>query len=106
MDSDEPVSQLHKCAFEFKNNPSKFVYLSLSNERIIGITVKLYQSINKINKRFYYFRVNHLSTIVFMLILMTQHVGQLYQLIKQNIHGLKLEVPFHIQLHLLQLLDL
>ncbi|UJR28091.1 hypothetical protein I4U23_009346 [Adineta vaga] len=40
MDSDEPVSQLHKCAFEFKNNPSDFVYLSLLNERIIGITSK------------------------------------------------------------------
>ncbi len=41
-DSDEPVSQLHKCAFEFKNNPSNLTYLSLSNERIVGITVKIY----------------------------------------------------------------
>ncbi|CAF0962121.1 unnamed protein product [Adineta ricciae] len=40
IDSDEPVSQLHKCAFEFKHSLSNFVYLSLLNERIIGIASK------------------------------------------------------------------
>ncbi|CAF0804759.1 unnamed protein product [Adineta steineri] len=40
IESDEPVSQLHKCAFEFKNNPTNFIYLSLVNERIVGIAGK------------------------------------------------------------------
>lgn len=42
LDSDEPVSQLHKCAFEFKNSPSSTgsaVYLCLATERIVGIAV-------------------------------------------------------------------
>ncbi len=43
VDSDEPVSQLHKCAFEFKNNLSNYVYLSLLNERIVGISVRINQ---------------------------------------------------------------
>ncbi|CAF4146144.1 unnamed protein product, partial [Rotaria sp. Silwood2] len=47
IDSDEPVSQLHKCAFEFKNHPSNFIYLSLVNERIVAITGK-----SCINERF------------------------------------------------------
>ena len=92
MDCDEPVSQLHKCAFEFKNNPSKYVYLSLANERIIGISVKINQSISQREILFDHFRENHLSMNVFVLILVIQHVGQSYQLIKQNIHGLKQEV--------------
>lgn len=44
LDSDEPVSQLHKCAFEFKNGPSSsanLVYLCLATERIVGIAVSL-----------------------------------------------------------------
>ncbi|CAF2576838.1 unnamed protein product [Rotaria sp. Silwood2] len=43
LDSDEPVSQLHKCAFEFKNGPSSssnLVYLCLATERIVGIAGK------------------------------------------------------------------
>ena len=43
LDSDEPVSQLHKCAFEFKNgpaSPSNLVYLCLATERIVGIAVR------------------------------------------------------------------
>ncbi|CAF1933228.1 unnamed protein product [Rotaria magnacalcarata] len=43
LDSDEPVSQLHKCAFEFKNGPSSsssIVYLCLTGERIVGIAGK------------------------------------------------------------------
>ncbi|CAF0794029.1 unnamed protein product [Rotaria sordida] len=40
IDSDEPVSQLHKCAFEFQNHSSKFIYLSLVNERIVAIAGK------------------------------------------------------------------
>jgi hypothetical protein len=52
LDSDEPVSQLHKCAFEFKNNPSKFVYLSLANEHIVGNSVKINHQKNK--QRFYF----------------------------------------------------
>ncbi|CAF1343625.1 unnamed protein product [Adineta steineri] len=43
LDSDEPVSQLHKCAFEFKSapaSPSSLVYLCLAGERIIGIAGK------------------------------------------------------------------
>lgn len=43
VDSDEPVSQLHKCAFELKNNSSNPTYLSLVNERIVGISVRLKQ---------------------------------------------------------------
>jgi recombining binding protein (suppressor of hairless) len=43
LDSDEPVSQLHKCAFEFKNgpsSPSNLVYLCLATDRIVGIAVR------------------------------------------------------------------
>jgi len=43
LDSDEPVSQLHKCAFEFKNGPASSgssVYLCLATERIVGIAGK------------------------------------------------------------------
>jgi hypothetical protein len=43
IDSNEPVSQLHKCAFEFKNNSSNLTYLSLSNERIVGTLVRINQ---------------------------------------------------------------
>lgn len=46
LDSDEPVSQLHKCAFEFKNgpstSPSNLIYLCLATERIVGIAVWIY----------------------------------------------------------------
>ena len=44
LDSDEPVSQLHKCAFEFKNGPatpSNLVYLCLATEKIVGIAVRM-----------------------------------------------------------------
>ncbi|CAF4535710.1 unnamed protein product [Rotaria sp. Silwood1] len=47
IDSDEPVSQLHKCAFEFKNYSSNFIYLSLVNERIVAVAGK-----SCINERF------------------------------------------------------
>ncbi|CAF0723845.1 unnamed protein product [Adineta ricciae] len=43
LDSDEPVSQLHKCAFEFKSgpsSPSNLVYLCLAGDRIVGIAGK------------------------------------------------------------------
>jgi recombining binding protein (suppressor of hairless) len=46
QDSDEPVSQLHKCAFEFKNNSSNLTYLSLLNERIVGNLVRIDHSKN------------------------------------------------------------
>ncbi|CAF3289156.1 unnamed protein product [Rotaria socialis] len=41
IDCDEPVSQLHKCAFEFKNHPSNYIYLSLVNERIVAVAGKV-----------------------------------------------------------------
>ncbi|CAF3414428.1 unnamed protein product [Rotaria sp. Silwood1] len=44
LDSDEPVSQLHKCAFEFKSGPSSsssnLLYLCLAGDRIVGIAGK------------------------------------------------------------------
>ena len=43
LDSNEPVSQLHKCAFEIKTNSSNFIYLALLNERIVSISVRINQ---------------------------------------------------------------
>ena len=50
IDSDEPVSQLHKCAFEFKNHSAKLTYLSLVNERIVGISVRINENEKKERK--------------------------------------------------------
>ena len=107
LDSDEPVSQLHKCAFEFKSgpsSPSNLVYLCLAGDRIVGIAVSVGRQRN-LENILSVFRVNHVQTNVFVSILMIRHVGQSYQLIKQNTHGLKPEVLYRIQLLLYLLPD-
>ena len=101
LDSDEPVSQLHKCAFEFKSgpsSPSNLVYLCLAGDRIVGIAVSGRARMKLSPSILFVCRVNHVRTSVFVSILMIRRVGQSYQLIKQNTHGLKPEALCRIQL--------
>lgn len=97
VDSDEPVSQLHKCAFEFKNNSTNSTYLSLVNERIVGILVKILGGKPNDAIRFSS-RVKDEQIDVVVLISLILLVGQSSRLIKQNTVGSKHEDQFFMLL--------
>lgn len=49
LDADDPVSQLHKCAFYLKD--TERMYLCLSQERIIQFQVSFFKTISVDEKR-------------------------------------------------------